>query len=163
MSTNIPDLLDRISANRTLVGQVVPVAAVPLILLCWFVIYLAVAAATEQRRPEFGLLALRGVPRGPTWLLALGPSVVPVLVGAPVGYLLGLIAVNAFADATLPAAVPAPLTPDYHRRPRSRSPALCSPARGASGSCSGRRSVRSVRRVRPRAGTAGSSRRRRPP
>ena len=70
-----------------------PVAAVPLILLCWFVVYLTVAYATEQRRPEFGLFALRGVPLGPTWALALGPTVVPVLVGAPVGYVLGHVAV----------------------------------------------------------------------
>jgi hypothetical protein len=156
VNTDIPTLLDRISANRTLVGQVVPVAAVPLILLCWFVIYLAVAAATEQRRPEFGLLALRGIPLGPTWLLALGPTVVPVLVGAPAGYVLGLTAVNAFAAATLPAAVPAALTLDY--LPQA---ALALAGALLAGAWGQRQLFRSavgplVRRVPPRASTAGS-------
>jgi hypothetical protein len=156
VNTNIPALLDRISANRTLVGQIVPVTAVPLILLCWFVIYLAVAAATEQRRPEFGLLALRGVPLGPTWLLALGPTVVPVLVGAPAGYLLGLTAVNAFAAATLSSAVAAPLTLDY--LPQA---ALALAGALLAGAWGQRQLFRSavgplVRRIPPRASTAGS-------
>jgi putative ABC transport system permease protein len=156
VTTNMSALLDRIEANRTLVGQIVPIAALPLILLCWFVIYLAVAAATEQRRPEFGLLALRGAPRGPTWLLALGPTVVPVLVGAPLGYLLGLVAVNAFANATLPAAVESPLTLDH--LPQAGLAVAGALLAGAWGQ---RQLFRSavgplVRRVPPRVHTAGS-------
>jgi hypothetical protein len=156
VATDMPALLDRISANRALVGQVVPVAAVPLIVLCLFVIYLAVAAGTEQRRPEFGLLALRGVPRGPTWLLALGPTVVPVLIGAPIGYVLGLVAVDAFAAATLPAAVEAPLTLDY--LPQA---ALALAGALLAGAWGQRQLFRSavaplVRRIPPRAHTAGS-------
>jgi hypothetical protein len=111
VGTDMFALITRIEADRRLLTEVVPVAAVPLILLCWFVIYLAMAAATEQRRPEFGLLALRGTPLGHRFALALGPTVVPILVGAPIGYLLGYPGVAIFARATLPGTGPSPMTP----------------------------------------------------
>jgi putative ABC transport system permease protein len=60
-TTDIPALLDRIDRSRVMVAEIVPIAAVPLVLLCWFVLFLAVAAAAQRRRHELGLLALRGV------------------------------------------------------------------------------------------------------
>jgi putative ABC transport system permease protein len=60
VSTDLPGLLDRIDRGRQLAHQLVPVAAVPLVVLAWFVIFLAVRYATEARRPELGLVALRG-------------------------------------------------------------------------------------------------------
>lgn len=113
VTTDLPQLLARVDDSRALLGRVVPIAAVPLILLCWFVIYLTVAYATEQRRSEFGLLALRGVPLGQRWALALGPTVAPVLVGAPIGYVLGHVGVSAFGAATLPVSVAVPVGVEY--------------------------------------------------
>ncbi|HTJ35537.1 MAG TPA: FtsX-like permease family protein [Dactylosporangium sp.] len=87
--TELPNLLARINGDRDLVAEVVPVAAVPLVLLCWFVLFIAVAAATQERRGELGLFALRGVTVSRRWWLAAGESIVPILGGAVVGFVLG--------------------------------------------------------------------------
>ena len=47
-------------------------AAVPLVGLCWFVIFLAVAYGTAGRRHELGLVALRGARRPVRWWLSAG-------------------------------------------------------------------------------------------
>jgi hypothetical protein len=109
MTSAVPDLLDRIDREVQLVHQVVPVAAVPLVLLCWFVIFLTVAYATAARRQELGLLRLRGLRTPQRWWLAAGESALPVLAGAPAGYLLGLLAIRATAPRLLPQPVPVPL------------------------------------------------------
>ena len=156
VTTEIPALLNRIDASRDLVGRVVPIAAVPLIVLCWFIVYLTVAYATEQRRPEFGLFALRGLPLAQRVTLALGPTVVPVLIGAPIGYVLGHFAVAAFADATLPVSTPVPVGTEY-----LGYAALAVAGALLAGAWAQRRLFRSsvgplVRRVPPRVRTAGS-------
>jgi hypothetical protein len=84
--TSIPDLLDRVDASRREAHDLVPVALVPLVVLAWFVIFLAVGYGTAARRRELGLLALRGL-RSPTrWMLAGGEHAVPVAIGAALGY-----------------------------------------------------------------------------
>lgn len=88
-TTDIPALLDRITANRALAGQLVPLAALPVVLLCWLVIFTAVAYGTQANSAEVGLLALRGLRTPTRWWLAAGEIVVAVLVGAPLGYLAG--------------------------------------------------------------------------
>lgn len=156
VNTDLPVLLDRIDDSRALVGRVVPIAAVPLILLCWFIVYLTVAYATEQRRPEFGLFALRGLPLGQRWALALGPTMLPVLIGAPIGYVLGHVAVSAFGRATLPVSVPVPVGTDY-----LGYAAVAVAGALLAGAWAQRQLFRSsvgplVRRVPPRVRTAGS-------
>jgi putative ABC transport system permease protein len=89
VSSGVPELSGRVAANRTLLGLLVPMAAVPVILLCWYVVFLAVGYASEERRAELGLVALRGSGRGQRWWLAAAESVLALLVGAPVGYLAG--------------------------------------------------------------------------
>ena len=65
--------------------------AFQLLLLCWFALYLAVKYTGDERRPDVGLVKLRGATRGRTWALVGGQSAVPMLAGAvlglPVGYL----------------------------------------------------------------------------
>lgn len=93
LNTELGALLDRIDGAQVLARRVVPVAAVPLVGLCWFVIFLAVAYGTAGRRHELGLVALRGA-RGPVrWWLSAGESTLAILVGAPLGYLAGTLAV----------------------------------------------------------------------
>ena len=43
--------------------RTVPIIAVPLVLLAWFVLFLLVAALTEERGPELALARLRGYPQ----------------------------------------------------------------------------------------------------
>ena len=106
VTSRIPDLLDRIEHNQDLVRRVVPIAAVPLVLLSWLVIFLAVAYGVQERRHETGLIALRGVSRPYRWWLGVGESLVPILIGAPVGYLLGHLVAALVVHRALPAPGP---------------------------------------------------------
>jgi hypothetical protein len=94
LQTDLPALLDRIERSRWLAGSLMPVAFIPLVVLCWFVIYLAVGYGVFGRRHELGIVALRGVSPLRRWWLASGETVIAVLAGAPLGYLLGHLAVR---------------------------------------------------------------------
>ncbi|HEX6499692.1 MAG TPA: FtsX-like permease family protein [Micromonosporaceae bacterium] len=104
IATGIPALLDRIDADRSTLREVVPLAAVPLVVLAWMVLLLAVGYATDARRGELALLKLRGTGRVGRWWLVLGETVLAVLVGAPLGYLAGYLLVGVAARLLLPAA-----------------------------------------------------------
>jgi putative ABC transport system permease protein len=97
VNTNLPDLVDRVTANRAVAHQLVPVAFIPLVALCFFVIYLAVGYGVFGRRQELGLVALRGVTPPRRWWLATGETGLMIVLGAPVGYLLGYASVSAVA------------------------------------------------------------------
>ncbi|GAA3454904.1 hypothetical protein GCM10018962_67370 [Dactylosporangium matsuzakiense] len=99
VSTTLPDLLDRIDRSRAEAHAVIPLAAIPVVVLAWAVILLAVANTARAHRYEYGVVALRGVPRGVLWWLAAGETVLAVLAGAPVGVLLGRLIVGAAAPA----------------------------------------------------------------
>jgi hypothetical protein len=98
VNTNLPDLADRVAANRKVAHELVPVAFLPLVGLCFFVIWLAVSYGVSGRRPELGLVALRGVTPARRWWLATGETGLVILAGAPVGYLLGYRAVSTVAS-----------------------------------------------------------------
>jgi putative ABC transport system permease protein len=99
VNSDLEGLLDRIDQAQTLARRVVPVAAVPLVALCWFVIFLAVAYGATGRRHELGLVALRGASRPVRWWLTAGESVLAILLGAPIGYLAGTAAVWVVTEA----------------------------------------------------------------
>ncbi len=61
----------------------------PLVALSWFVLFIAVAAGTQERRFELGLLALRGARLPNRWWLAAGEAILPILAGSVAGYLVG--------------------------------------------------------------------------
>ena len=63
-------LADRIERERGLLDLGVGVAAAQLLLLCWFGLFFAVRHTAEQRRPDMGLLKLRGAARWRMWTLA---------------------------------------------------------------------------------------------
>ncbi len=65
-------------------------AAVQLLVLCWFGLFFAVRHTAEQRRPDIGLLKLRGAARWRLWYLAIAQSAVPMLFGAVAGTAAGL-------------------------------------------------------------------------
>ncbi|MBM7789148.1 hypothetical protein [Tenggerimyces flavus] len=86
--TSLPSLLDRIEAHGQNGRALLPIAAVPVIVLCWFVIHLAVGHGMWGRRLEVGAVVLRGA-RWPTRAATVaGESLLPLLAGVPVGLLL---------------------------------------------------------------------------
>jgi len=94
VNTEILRLHDRLEHSREMLRDKLTAAVVPLVLTCWFVLFLAVAGAIRQRREELGLGALRGVPAWLRWVLPAMETALPVLAGAIPGYLLGLFAVS---------------------------------------------------------------------
>ncbi|MFF0315672.1 FtsX-like permease family protein [Micromonospora sp. NPDC005252] len=103
--TSLPGLLDRVTLQRGQLADGVALGAGLLVLLCWLVLFVAVGSAADQRRPEQGLLLLRGVQRRRLWALAIGEHAVPVLVAIPLGCLAGLGAATLLAAHTLPTHV----------------------------------------------------------
>ncbi|MEV4543512.1 FtsX-like permease family protein [Micromonospora echinaurantiaca] len=100
-STSLPDLLRRVTVQRDQLAVGVTLGAGLLVLLCWLVLFMAVSSAADQRRPEQGLLLLRGVQRRRLWTLAVGEHAVPALAAIPLGCLVGLAAVDLLAARTL--------------------------------------------------------------
>jgi hypothetical protein len=99
LTNDLPKLFERVRRSGELTRELVPLAGLPLIGLCWLVIFVAVAGATAARRHEQALIALRGAPRVGRFWLAAGESVIAIAVGAPLGYLAGTLATRAVADA----------------------------------------------------------------
>jgi putative ABC transport system permease protein len=102
LDTSIPDLLDRIDSGRSAAHLIVPVLAVPLVLLACLSIFLAVGYGTEGRRPELAVVALRGARWGQRWWLATGENLIAIVVGAVLGCLAGQLLVNAVAAGRFP-------------------------------------------------------------
>ena len=102
ISTNLPQLLDRIDRSRALARDTVPVAAVPLVLLSYIVLFLAAGYGAEGRRPELTVVALRGARWWTRWWLATGESLVAVVLGALVGCVTGQLLVDAVVRARFP-------------------------------------------------------------
>jgi hypothetical protein len=106
-NSQLPALLKQITTDQRRAAVGPTVAGVPLVVLCWFVIFLAVAQTAQARRPELALLKLRGASPVDRWWLSAAESVVPLVAGGLVGYLAGHLAVLAFSQLTL--AHPGPL------------------------------------------------------
>ncbi|MFC7244066.1 FtsX-like permease family protein [Catellatospora aurea] len=109
--TEVDNLIARISAGEEQLASSLLLAAVPLVMLCWLVLFIAVAGGVEQRRGELGLTALRGVPARTRWWLATAETSVPVLVAVIPGYLLGYAATALLAAVALPGSPPVYLNP----------------------------------------------------
>jgi hypothetical protein len=102
VTTEIPAMLDRIDAGRAAARVLVPVLAVPLVLLACFSIFLAVSYGAQGRQPELAVVALRGVRWWHRWWLATGESLVAIGAGALTGCLAGQLLVNVVAAARFP-------------------------------------------------------------
>jgi putative ABC transport system permease protein len=116
MHSAIPEVIGAIRTNRVDADQVVPIAAVPVVVLAWFVVFVASAYGAAGRRQEFANIALRGAPAATRWRLALGEGAVAVIAGTfvawvgtaiwtPVPYYWPLIALAGCLMAVAAAAV----------------------------------------------------------
>ncbi|HEY3504651.1 MAG TPA: FtsX-like permease family protein [Actinocatenispora sp.] len=110
LGTGLPAAFRSGQRAQDAVAASVPVVAVPLVLLCWFVLYLMVASLTEERGPEIALAKLRGF-RGPAAVrFGLGEALALIVLAAPVGLAAGLAVVELIARAVLAAGTHAELT-----------------------------------------------------
>jgi putative ABC transport system permease protein len=109
VATSMPALLDRITADRTTLRQVVPGLAVPVIVVGGYALFLAVAHAAAGRRPEFAVIGLRGLAPADRWWLGVAESLVAVAIAVPLGLAVGgglarLAAALTLGDGTLTGA-----------------------------------------------------------
>src|SRR6266498_1905131 len=95
LETELPALAQRVERDQRLVYVGVPVAAAQLLLLCWLALFVAVQNTARDRRPDVGLLKLRGSGRLRTFALVAGQSAVPMLAGAALGHAAGYAAARA--------------------------------------------------------------------
>ena len=102
--TEVDSLIDHIEdAEETLLSSLI-VATLPLIAICWYVMFLAIVGAVQHRRGELAVTALRGVPGRLRWWLPNAETMVPVLAGAIPGFLFGYVVTAALAAWLLPGA-----------------------------------------------------------
>jgi len=97
MDTQLPAALQRADTGRDLVRIAAPLAVTQLVLLSWWTLYLVVGSATEERAPELGLAKLRGLAPGQTRRFGLAEVVLLLLVAAPLGAVVGWLAVRGAA------------------------------------------------------------------
>jgi hypothetical protein len=90
-------LAERVDRERELLNLGVTVAAVQLLLVCWFALYFSVRHTAEQRRPDIGLVKLRGAARWRVGALVMLQSVLPMLTGALLGIGVGVLAARLLA------------------------------------------------------------------
>ncbi|MDT5024362.1 MAG: putative transport system permease protein [Micromonosporaceae bacterium] len=105
LSTSLRGVLDDIGTEASALGRTVPIVAVPLVLVCWFVLFLLVAALTEERSPEVGLAKLRGFSPGQAARFGRAEAMLLVVLAAPLGAVAGLILVEVAARTLLGVGV----------------------------------------------------------
>ena len=111
-TSDADSLVAKVAADRAAVAVVPGVAALPVVALCWFVLFLAIAHAAQSRRGELGMVKLRGASTGDQWWLSTAESFLSVLAGGVLGYLLGHVAVWAYAWSALGVRTALPITSD---------------------------------------------------
>jgi hypothetical protein len=110
VTSQLPVLVDQATARSTVVRVAAPLAAVQLVLLAWVILAHVVGSATQERAPELGLAKLRGLTPGRTVRFGLAEVVLLLLVAAPLGTLLGWLAVRQAAGHVFEAGTSVHLT-----------------------------------------------------
>jgi hypothetical protein len=87
-------IVDAIDAELSALARMVPVVAVPLVLISWFVVFLAVAAVAEERSVEAGLAKLRGYERRQVTALGADEPTIIALAAVVLGIVAGVGAVE---------------------------------------------------------------------
>jgi putative ABC transport system permease protein len=100
----LPSLRDA-EKQRAAITAGVPTVALPLVVLCWFVLFLVIAAVTDDRRAEIAVGKLRGLSVGGITRFAIGEPLLLIAVAAPLGVLLGIGLTKLAAGAFLAPGV----------------------------------------------------------
>jgi putative ABC transport system permease protein len=105
LSTALRSVLDDIDTQAAALGRTVPVVTVPLIVVCWFVLLLLVAALTDERSPEVALAKLRGFSLRRAARFGRGEALMLIVLAVPAGAALGLGLVEIVARQSLSSGV----------------------------------------------------------
>lgn len=108
LDTNVPQLLDRIRAHGSQARSLLPIAAAPLVALCWLVVHLAVGHGAAGRRHEIGVVALRGARWRTRAAAASTEALLPALAGVPAGIAVAPLLVRAVGPVETPITVDGP-------------------------------------------------------
>ncbi len=103
--TGVTLVLDQVDAQQRALDKTIPVVAVPLVVLCLFVLFLVVTALTEERTPELALAKLRGYPTGRASRFGVGEMLMLIVLAMPLGIVLGLGLTEAASHAILSTGV----------------------------------------------------------
>ena len=95
--SQLPAALGRADDGRELVRIAAPLAVTQLVLLSWWTLFLVVGSATEERSPELGLAKLRGLTARQTRRFGLAEIFLLLVVAAPLGTVIGYLAVRGSA------------------------------------------------------------------
>jgi len=109
--TGLPQLADSVGAERAQSRVTIPLLMLQLGLLALVVLWLVLAAATEQRRPEVALALLRGRGRRGARNLLLRELLPVVLAGVPLGVVAAGMLCWAARMLFLPGAAPFEIRP----------------------------------------------------
>ncbi len=109
LATGLPQVLDSVASSQRDLRHTVPVVAVPLLLLCLFVLFLVVAALVEERAPEIALAKLRGFGASRAARFGVAEVLALIALAAPLGVVLGLAMVEVAATGLLAAGTHAEL------------------------------------------------------
>jgi hypothetical protein len=90
VETVLPSSLADAERSQRAIAASVPVVALPLVALCWFVLFLVVAALTEERGGEIALGKLRGLGPGALTRFGVAEPLLLVVAAAPLGVALGI-------------------------------------------------------------------------
>jgi hypothetical protein len=91
VTSSLSAVLTEYDTQESALSRSIPLVALPLVLLCWFVLFLVVAALTEERGGEIALGKLRGLQLSQVTRFGLAEPLVLVTLAAPIGFVVGLI------------------------------------------------------------------------
>ncbi len=109
--SGLPDHLDTLQPELDAVAAAAFAVTAQLVLLAWFVLFLVVAATSDERAGEIALAKLRGMSRRATLGFGLAEPVILVVVALPLGLLLAWLADTMLARGYLVPGTSVSVTP----------------------------------------------------
>src|SRR5690242_9043075 len=100
-NTKIDSLFHDARSDRRVIDLTVLLVALQLVLLTWFVLFLVVATATEQRSGEVALAKLRGLRPGSAVAFGLAEPILLLVLSIPAGFLVALLGTTALIESVL--------------------------------------------------------------
>ncbi|MFL6077693.1 MAG: FtsX-like permease family protein [Mycobacteriales bacterium] len=101
IDTKIDRVFHDARSDRRVIDLTVLLVALQLVLLTWFVLFLVVATATEQRSGEVALAKLRGLRPSSAVAFGLAEPVLLLTLSIPVGFVVALLGSTAMIESVL--------------------------------------------------------------